>query len=85
MSDQTVNEVIDELLALSENASSGRWQYERDADGQMMIFDDTPLNRHIAYLSPGGVSGREQEANAALIVGIKNWLDGLRRRKKDEQ
>lgn len=63
------NERIQEIKQRHEAATQGSWNYVETDDEQLIIYDDTYFNRHIATIVKDGVESREREkANAELII-----------------
>jgi hypothetical protein len=60
----------------------GPWVFGLNGVGRGIIHDQSPLCRHIAYLSDGGVPQTEEDANARLIAAAptrerESYLDWL--------
>lgn len=60
---------IQEIRDRQAAATQGSWDYFETDDEQLIIYDNTYFNRHIATIAKDGVESREREkANANLIV-----------------
>lgn len=64
-----MNDRIQEIRDRHAAATQGSWNYFETDDEQLIIYDDTYFNRHIATIVKDSVESREREkANADLIV-----------------
>lgn len=56
--------------------TSGPWKWDFTENGEIVIYQDRGIKRHIARVSDG-VTDLEQAENASLLVASPDMLDAL--------
>lgn len=64
---------------MGEKLTKGRqWSHGRLPDGRGVIFDGTPLQRHVFYTSDGGLPKAEEDAALALGAAAPDLFEAAK-------